>query len=558
MPAETKFNEVETRAGTSESTSSPRNGTPPDKAAPVSETNGGTPPAARGPQQGNGNGGAKRLTQSPIFRIAALVIIVLAVLYGLRYYHYSQTHVSTDDAFVTGDLINISPVISGTLSQLPVAEGDTVKAGQIIARIEDSGPRAAYEQASAAYLAAKSQVPQAQTTYGFEQASVAAQIAQAQAGIAVQREKTAQARQQVGLTSGTVAGQLSQAQAQAAAARAQADNAAAQARNADQAVQTAIAGAAAARAQVQSARATATRAQRDAARFAALYGAGGKVGAVTAQQNDVAQAGAESAQAQLQATGAQANQAQSQISQARAQASAAHATAAAATKQYYAALAQVRIARAGALQVGVQQAGAQTNVQQGGQAQAQLAAAMAAQRQVALRQQQVTTAQAQAAQALAARNSAHVVLADTVIRAPAAGVVVKKSVNVGDGLTAGQSIVTMTLGNSVWITANFKETQLAGVRPGQPVEVAVDAFPGLTFKGKVLTVNAASGNQTALLPADNATGNFTKVVQRIPVKIGLVPAPDGNRDKFATATDIASLRQGMSANPTIDTSDSGK
>jgi membrane fusion protein (multidrug efflux system) len=130
--------------------------------------------------------------------------------------------------------------------------------------------------------------------------------------------------------------------------------------------------------------------------------------------------------------------------------------------------------------------------------------------------------------------------------------VVRKSVNVGASLSAGQTILTITQGDGVYVTANFKETQIGNVRVGQPAEIEVDAFPGKVFKGIVGAINEATGATTSLLPPDNATGNFTKVVQRIPVKIALVP---GDGDKEGTAADIALLRQGMSVTVTIDTSD---
>ena len=97
--------------------------------------------------------------------------------------------------------------------------------------------------------------------------------------------------------------------------------------------------------------------------------------------------------------------------------------------------------------------------------------------------------------------------------------------------------------HAVYITANYKETQLTHVRPGQPVTIAVDTFPGATVHGHVDSLAPASGQEFALLPPDNATGNFTKIVQRIPVKIAL----DEN-DPLA-----GRLRPGMSVEPTIDT-----
>ena len=104
--------------------------------------------------------------------------------------------------------------------------------------------------------------------------------------------------------------------------------------------------------------------------------------------------------------------------------------------------------------------------------------------------------------------------------------------------------MTITQGDYVYVTANFKETQLRDVKPGEEAEVEVDAFPNLTFKGKVGSINEATGATNALLPPDNATGNFTKVVQRIPVRIELVAAKDGDDKKYARAEDIRCAEAG--------------
>jgi membrane fusion protein (multidrug efflux system) len=106
------------------------------------------------------------------------------------------------------------------------------------------------------------------------------------------------------------------------------------------------------------------------------------------------------------------------------------------------------------------------------------------------------------------------------IVAPVAGRVGKRSVEVGARVQPGQQLAAVVEDN-VWVTANFKETQLAGLKPGQPVDLEVDALPDQKLVGHVDSFSPASGNQFALLPADNATGNFTKIVQRVPVKIAL-------------------------------------
>ena len=104
------------------------------------------------------------------------------------------------------------------------------------------------------------------------------------------------------------------------------------------------------------------------------------------------------------------------------------------------------------------------------------------------------------------------------ITAAADGYVGRKNVEVGNRVTSGQTLLVV-VEPDVWVVANFKETQLAHMRPGQPVRITVDSIPGKTFTGRVDSFAPATGNEFALLPADNSTGNFTKVVQRVPVKI---------------------------------------
>jgi membrane fusion protein (multidrug efflux system) len=110
-------------------------------------------------------------------------------------------------------------------------------------------------------------------------------------------------------------------------------------------------------------------------------------------------------------------------------------------------------------------------------------------------------------------------LSYSVITAPADGMITKVNIQPGQYLQAGQSFFSIVLNNDLWVTANFKETQLGKMREGQIVDLKVDAFPNHQFEGKVASFSAATGASTSLLPPDNATGNFVKVVQRVPVKI---------------------------------------
>jgi membrane fusion protein, multidrug efflux system len=148
--------------------------------------------------------------------------------------------------------------------------------------------------------------------------------------------------------------------------------------------------------------------------------------------------------------------------------------------------------------------------------------------------------------ALAARDNAARNLEKTTVVAPAAGIVSQvASLNVGQFVAVGSTIATLVETGDTWVEANFKETQLTGLETGMPVEVTVDAYPGLALSGHIDSIGAATGAEFALIPAQNATGNWVKVVQRIPVRIVL---DDGESD---------SLRAGMSAGVKVDTQPEG-
>ena len=156
----------------------------------------------------------------------------------------------------------------------------------------------------------------------------------------------------------------------------------------------------------------------------------------------------------------------------------------------------------------------------------------------------VRVANARTLAARAAAENAQLQLDYTRITAPALGEVARKQVEVGQLVAPGQPLLSIVADTGVWVTANFKETQLAAIRPGQPVEFEIDAYGGCVGYGKVASVSGATGAKFALLPPDNATGNFTKVVQRVPVRIAVTKPCPGNHP----------LRPGLSANVHVDTS----
>jgi membrane fusion protein (multidrug efflux system) len=131
-------------------------------------------------------------------------------------------------------------------------------------------------------------------------------------------------------------------------------------------------------------------------------------------------------------------------------------------------------------------------------------------------------------QAEAALREAELALEHTRVSAPFDGVIGRKSVELGANVSGGQPLLALAADSGNWVTANFKETQIGRMHLGDPVEVRVDAFPDHVFRGTVESISPATGAKYALLPPDNATGNFTKVVQRVPVRIALEDGAGAN------------------------------
>jgi membrane fusion protein (multidrug efflux system) len=171
------------------------------------------------------------------------------------------------------------------------------------------------------------------------------------------------------------------------------------------------------------------------------------------------------------------------------------------------------------------------------------AAADAAQRQIGVLQAQIVQAAAQVKAAQAAAEQARLNLGDTVVTSAIAGRVGDRAVRVGQFVNPGTRLMTVVPLGDIYLTANFKETQIGRMRPGQPVKVRLDALPGRDIEGVVESFAPGTGARFALLPPENATGNFTKIVQRVPVRIRLTP----------DAADRARLLPGLSATVKVDT-----
>jgi membrane fusion protein (multidrug efflux system) len=174
------------------------------------------------------------------------------------------------------------------------------------------------------------------------------------------------------------------------------------------------------------------------------------------------------------------------------------------------------------------------------QADASIESAMTAPKQVAVSEARAKSALAQVAQKKALIEQARLNLSYCTIVAPVTGIVGKKTVELGENISPGQQLMAVVPLDDIWVTANFKETQLSRMNPGQRVRFSVDAY-SKEYSGKIVAVGGASGSRFSLLPPENATGNYVKVVQRIPVRINLDP---GQNDDHR-------LRPGMSVDSKV-------
>lgn len=405
----------------------------------------------------------------PAFLIGAAVVLLIVAIIGLRYWLYARSHESTDDAFIDGHIIQVSPKASGYIAKVYVTDNQVVKAGDLLAEIDPRDYEAKVAQAKAALNAGLAQHKQAETEVTLTRATARANVQQAAAGVQQARAGVAGAR------------------AGAASERSRTGQATAGIGSAEANVQQA-------QAQVAAAQAEAQRANADVQRYQALY----DKDEISRQRLDQAIATARTANAQVDAARERVAAAEAQVREARA---------AAASASQIAQRAQTQIS------------GAQAQVNE---AVGRLAQANTAPQQVAVSQAQAAAAGATLEQLQAAVDQAELELSYTKIYAPESGRIARKSIEVGALVQVGQPMMAVVPGD-VWVTANFKESQIGNIRPGEPVEISVDAYPDKVFKGHVDSIQAGTGSRFSLIPPENATGSYVKVVQRVPVKIVFEP-----------------------------------
>ncbi|MEG4498543.1 biotin/lipoyl-binding protein [Microcoleus sp. F10-C6] len=454
--------------------------------------------------------------------LAALGLGAIAAgSFGYRYWQYASIHQETENATVAGHIHQISSRVNGTVSEVLVQDNQQVKPGQLLIELDPRDYQVKVQQAQAALENARRQAEAAEANISLASQTSQGKTAQAQgdisganAAISTAQAALREAQQGVPAAEATVA----EAEAGVPAAQAKVAQAEAGIPQAQAKVTEAEAGIAAAQAQLVQAQANLVKTQADYKRYESLQ----SEGAIARQQLDAARAAYEVAQGQTTAAQQGIAQARARLAQAKEGVTAAQA--AVAQAQEGVKQAQSQVARA---QVGVASAQAKVTLAQEGisTAEAKLAAskgglqqAQATGEQTKVSRSQYDAAKAAIGQSEAAVKDAQLQLSYTNITAPAAGQIGRKSVEVGQRVQPGTPLMAI-VSNDLWVIANFKETQLANMKPGQKVEIKLDAFGGRKFEGHLDSFSPASGAQFSLLPPDNATGNFTKVVQRIPVKV---------------------------------------
>ena len=384
-------------------------------------------------------------TQSPGFRIAVLIALVVLLVIGFFVYRYFTSYESTDDAQVDGHINSVSARISGHVTKLNVQDNQYVQAGTVLVEIDPADYQVAYDRAKADFADAQAAATAAGVTVPITSVNTSSQVSASEADVASAKAGIQAAQQQLQ----------------------------------------------AAKAQLQEAEANNVKAQNDLTRYRQLV----DKQEISQQQFDQATAAAQASAAGVEAARATADAAEQQVTQAK-----------------------------GRLV----------------QAEANWRYANTAPKQMQISKAKAESAMAEVQRQKANLDQAELNLRYTQIVAPVNGIVSNRTVEVGQNVAPGQELMKVINLDDIWITANFKETQLRDMKPGQRVTIEVDAN-GRKYTGKVDSIAGASGARFSLLPPENATGNYVKVVQRVPVKIILDSG--SNNDHM--------LRPGLSVTPRV-------
>lgn len=405
------------------------------------------------------------------FYVAGVVLFIAAVA-GLIYWFYARQFEYTDDAFIDGEVVQISPKITAYVAKVFVKDNQLVKKGELLIELNSEDLEARLENAQSQLRAAQATRERSQAQTNLTRKITGATMVQARSNVETARNNVIES----GLIAEAKRSEILQSES---------------------AVKTARSSLAQAKAQIPQAESNLRLAQIEYDRSLSLF----NFGSVSRQSLDQAENLLQRARTELVAAQTQVTAAESRIDEAE--------------------------ARVAAAQSSYKQSQARINSTQStvDESLGRLKDANAAPERIAVNQSEIGTAEAGIEQAEAAIRQAELELSYAKIYAPEDGFVTRKNVQEGQLVQPGAALMAIAQAE-VWIVANFKETQLERMRVGQPVDIKIDAFPGRIFRGRIESFQAGTGSAFSVLPPENASGNFVKVVQRIPVKIVFEEKPD--------------------------------
>jgi membrane fusion protein (multidrug efflux system) len=402
-----------------------------------------------------------RARRKTVFFLLVFVSLGLGIYFGLQWLIFRWHYVSTDDAQVKANLINISPKVTGRIAKLLVDEGDSVQQGQVLVELEKEDYAAARDQARATLETAKHELAKAVTQLSLTKDRVLQGIAVAQASFGEARESLKFAQDDAALQTDRVNKEIERARASYLAAHAK----------------------------VLEAKATMDNAQKEFSRNQELF-----------RQKYVAENARDAAETAWQV-------AESKYKSA--------------LENEREALSQLELAEANQRSITLKKQNILMSEQALRKSQHNLNLAEDEKKQIILEGKNIELLKAKVQEAEAAFQLAEIRYQETTILSPIRGVISKRMVDRGQMVQPGQPIFILNDPGDKWIVANVEETKVRKVRAEAKVRIEVDAFPGKAFEGRVEFIGSAASSEFALLPAENPSGNFIKITHRLPVRIAV-------------------------------------
>jgi membrane fusion protein, multidrug efflux system len=440
----------------------------------------------------------EKKSKAPLF--IACGIILIGTILGTIWWLNNRQYETTDDSFLEGNISQVSPKISARILKINVKENQLVKKGDLLVELDAAELESKLEQAKAELKTAIANKEKAKATVALTRKTGTADVSEASSNLNTAKKSIEKTRfeadskqtaiQKAKTEMQTAEADVKQIQSQIPAAQSTLE----QAKNAVSLAQTQI-----------------IVAENDYERHNRLFTSGD----VSKQKLDQsyktlseAKSSKITAQKQVEISQSNINSLTKQVDVAKAKVNESKADIASAESAYRQSLSEVSVVKSLA-----------------DESQGRLQTANSVPEKVAVDASEIDSADARINEAQTIVNKAETDLSYAKIYAPQDGFVARKTVQEGQLVQADQALMAITQ-NDLWIIANFKETQLERIKIGQSVEIKIDAYPSMTFKGKVDSFQAGTGSRFSILPAENATGGFVKVVQRVPVKIIFDEMPD--------------------------------